>query len=177
MLILTYWMSIFPLDRVNHPLYNWALANIDSGGTVSPVPFLSKTLETCRMYCISYPVHFSVFQHKRFYLLFVGLDTVILHENIHDEERIVFRLVTSVRQRKNSESFEEPNLRPSDSALRCSMSNRYSDVSRSWQDEKYLFLFIFRAQNLTSLLFLSTNITLSTLLILAVWRTLVKWTS
>lgn len=45
------------------------------------------------------------------------MDTVILHENIHDEERIVFRLVTSVRQRKNSESFEEPNLRPSDSAL------------------------------------------------------------
>ena len=79
------------------------------------------------MYCISYPVHFSVFQHKRFYLLFVGLDTVILHENIHDEES----LVTSVRQRKNSESFEEPNLRPSDSALRCSMSNRYSDVSHS----------------------------------------------
>ena len=88
------------------------------------------------MYCISYPVHFSVFQHKRFYLLFVGLDTVILHENIHDEERIVFRLVTSVRQRKNSESFEEPNLRPSDSALRCSMSNRYSDVSRSHARDK-----------------------------------------
>ena len=58
MLILTYWMSIFPLDRVNHPLYNWALAKIDSGGAVSPVPLLLKTLETCRMYCISCPVHF-----------------------------------------------------------------------------------------------------------------------
>ena len=35
-------------------------------------------------------------------------------------EEDVFRLVTSVGQIKNSEPHEEMNLRPSDSALRCS---------------------------------------------------------
>ena len=50
-------------------------------------------------------------------------------------------------------------------------------VPRSWQDEKtYLSLFLYRAQNLPSLLILSTNIMLSTLLILAVYRTRVIWT-
>ena len=46
----------------------------------------------------------------------------------------------------------------------------FSFVPRLWQDEKHLSLFLYRAQNLPSLLFLSTNITLSTLLILAVCR-------
>ena len=41
-----------------------------------------------------------------------------------------------------------------------------------WQDKKkHLSLFLYRAQNLSSLLFLPINITLSTLLILAVCRT------
>ena len=35
-------------------------------------------------------------------------------------QKDVLRLVTSVGQRKNSESDEESNLRPSDFALRCS---------------------------------------------------------
>ena len=44
------------------------------------------------------------------------------------------------------------------------------------QDKKHLSFFPYRAQNLPSLLFLSTNITLSTLLILAVCWTHVIWT-
>ena len=43
--------------------------------------------------------------------------------------------------------------------------------------KEHLSLFLYRAQNLPSLSFLSTNITLSTLLILAVCRTRVIWTS
>ena len=61
-------------------------------------------------------------------------------------------------------------------------------ASRAWDKEKYLSharvktkkhlpLFLYRDQYLPSLLFLSSNITLSTLLILAVCRTRVKWTS
>ena len=61
-------------------------------------------------------------------------------------------------------------------------------TSRAWDKEKYLSharvktkkhlpLFLYRDQYLPSLLFLSSNITLSTLLILAVCRTRVKWTS
>ena len=47
-----------------------------------------------------------------------------------------------------------------------------------WQDKKkHLSLFLYRAQNLSSLLFLPINITLSTLLILAVCRTRVIWTA
>ena len=43
--------------------------------------------------------------------------------------------------------------------------------ARDKTKKKYLSLFLYRAQNLPSLLFLSTNITLSTLLTLAVCRT------
>ena len=37
-------------------------------------------------------------------------------------QKDVFRLVTSVVQRKNSESCKESNPRPSDFALRCSIT-------------------------------------------------------
>ena len=47
---------------------------------------------------------------------FVSTLTVQTTQNI---EKDVFRLVTSVRQRKNSIHHEESNLRPSDSALLC----------------------------------------------------------
>ena len=51
---------------------------------------------------------------------------------------------------------EESNLRPSDSALRCSAARGlriFSFVPRLWQDEKHLSLFLYRAKNLPSLLF------------------------
>ena len=50
---------------------------------------------------------------------FVSTLTVQTTQNI---EKDVFRLVTSVRQRKNSIPHEESKLRPSDSALLCSTS-------------------------------------------------------
>ena len=49
-------------------------------------------------------------------------------------------------------------------------------VPRSWQDVNIFRLFLYLAQNLPSLLFLSTKITLSTLLILAVCRLRFIWT-
>ena len=172
-------MSIFPLDRVNHPLYNWALAKIDSGGAVSPVPLLLKTLETCRMYCISCPVHFCFSALKvLFPFCRIGHRHTSWKYSWWRENSF-----SSCHERETKKKFwvlwgTEPQtfgFRASmlyvESILRC------LTLSHSWQDEKHLSLFIFRAQNLTSLLFLSTNITLSTLLILAVWRTLVKWTS
>ena len=50
---------------------------------------------------------------------FVSTLTVQTARNV---EKDVFRLVTSVRQRKNSIPPEESNLRPSDFALLCSTS-------------------------------------------------------
>ena len=50
-------------------------------------------------------------------------------------------------------------------------------VPCSWQDEKHLSSFLYGAQKLPSLLFPSANITLSTLLILAVCRKRVIWTT
>ena len=52
----------------------------------------------------------------------------------------------------------------------------FSFVPHLCRDEKHLPLFPYQAQNLLSLLFLSSNITLSTLLILAVCWTHVIWT-
>ena len=69
---------------------------------------------------------------------------------------------------------EESNLRLSDSALRCSTARGlriFSFVPRLWQDEKHLSLFLYRAKNLSSLLFYLQTWRYLTLLILAAWRT------
>ena len=98
--------------------------------------------------------------------------SLISAEKYRDDD---FRLVRSVGQRKSS--HEKSNLRSSDSALRCSITEPRGSItnftnvlhtagsamSRSWQDEKHLSLFLYRAQNS---LILFTNITLLTLLIL-----------
>ena len=88
-------------------------------------------------------------------------------------EKCGFRLVTSVGQRKNSESswgiqpqtfgFRAPTLCGSDVEHRSAESEGLRFDSswvfkvfffdpRSWQDEKHLSLFLYRAQNLPSLL-------------------------
>ena len=88
-------------------------------------------------------------------------------------EKCGFRLVTSVGQRKNSESswgiqpqtfgFRAPTLCGSDVEHRSAESEGLRFDSswvfkvfffdpRSWQDKKHLSLFLYRAQNLPSLL-------------------------
>ena len=65
-----------------------------------------------------------------------------------------FRLVTSVRQRKNSDSPR--GIEPQIFGFHMG-TEHFFFVPRSWQDEKNLSLFLYRAQNLPCLLFLSTN--------------------
>ena len=64
-------------------------------------------------------------------------------------------------------STRSVSIRDHSSDAKCTL------VIKCAQDEKHLSLFLYRAQNLPSLLFLSTNITLSTLVILALCRTCV----
>ena len=103
---------------------------------------------------------------------------------------VFFVLSRAWDNEKNLSPLEESNLRPSYSALRYSTTElqrvngergllRSSYDTRPFfflcstlekQDEKHISL-LYRAQNLPSFLFLFTNMTLSTLLILAIDRT------
>ena len=104
---------------------------------------------------------------------------------------VFFVLSRAWDNEKNLSPLEESNLRPSYSALRYSATElqrvngergllRSSYDTRPFsflcstlekQDEKHISLLLYRAQNLPSFLFLFTNMTLSTLLILAIDRT------
>ena len=104
---------------------------------------------------------------------------------------VFFVLSRAWDNEKNLSPLEESNLRPSYSALRYSTTElqrvngergllRSSYDTRPFfflcstlekQDEKHISLLLYRAQNLPSFLFLFTNMTLSTLLILAIDRT------
>ena len=106
---------------------------------------------------------------------------------------VFFVLSRAWDNEKNLSPLEESNLRPSYSALRYSTTElqrvngergllRSSYDTRPFfflcstlekQDEKHFFIFLllYRAQNLPSLLFLFTNMTLWTLMIQAIDRT------
>ena len=100
---------------------------------------------------------------------------------------VFFVLSRAWDEEKNLSPLEESNLRSSYSALRSSTRVygergllRSSYDTRPFfflcstlekQDEKHISLLLYRAQNLPSFLFLFTNMTLSTLLILAIDRT------
>ena len=100
---------------------------------------------------------------------------------------VFFVLSRAWDEEKNLSPFEESNLRSSYSALRSSTRVygergllRSSYDTRPFfflcstlekQDEKHISLLLYRAQNLPSFLFLFTNMTLWTLMILAIDRT------
>ena len=108
-----------------------------------------------------------------------GLVThTICLENIWIEKG-VFRLVTSVGQRKKlwvpMSSFSKFIWLASEDRFLMGTQNFFL-VPRSWQDAKTSFSISLPSSTLTISLIIFTNMELSTLLILAVYRTLVIWT-
>ena len=77
------------------------------------------------------------------------------------------------RGMRNRTEHEEQNMRNRTRVLHTAKTQNFFFVPRLWQDEKNFSLFLYRAQNLPISLILFTTMTLSTLLIQAVCRTLV----
>ena len=74
---------------------------------------------------------------------------------INKTEKDVFRLITSVGQRKKILSLrEEPYLRPLDSALWCTTTEPQR-LRWARSTTKFVALFLYRAQNLPYLIFIS----------------------
>ena len=142
-----------------------------------PPLFIKAVKDICSMNTFE-----KLFKRWSKLLTFRLYNTIVSRTTNYLKKDFFFRLVTSVGQRKNSESHEESNLTPSD--LRSgalALSHRDSSVSEvCYEVHMTRVLHTARISNddsMMSLLFLSKNITLSTLLIQAVCRTRVVWTS
>ena len=142
-----------------------------------PPLFIKAVKDICSMNTFE-----KLFKRWSKLLTFRLYNTIVSRTTNYIKKDFFFRLVTSVGQRKNSESHEESNLTPSD--LRSgalALSHRDSSVSEVC-NEVHMTRVLHTARisnddSMMSLLFLSKNITLSTLLIQAVCRTRVVWTS
>ena len=180
------------------------------GAWVPTVHFLSRLRSSHYHFSFRSKINKYIACCRATWNVFVNLTSqMVLKCGENKIEKDVFRLVTSVGQRKSP--HKESNLRPSDSGLWCSnhwatetlqsvrsimkfiwhascillgsavwflmRAQNFFFVPRSLLDEKHLSLFIYRAQNFTISVILYTNITLSTLLILAVYNMRVIITS